>query len=567
MSSFNKDLKPKASPDLFLFDNNAAAWQAASEHQIPKPEPVKIATPEFKEDPEPEPSEEPDNISIPMADPQTPTKKLPVNAQKNTGVDKSVKQPVKKPEAKPATKTSNPPTSKAVQKTTKKDKPVSKDIPVTKDKPVVKDMPVAKDKPLTKDKPVTKEKPVTKDKPVVIEKLVTNKQSPVKSDKSGKKPDNDTISIPNAEPETPHKTANAANDTISIPSGEPETPKKVPTKPVPERAPSVPPGEPETPRKVPTKPVPERAPSVPPGEPETPRKVPTKPVPERNTPSVPPGEPETPRRTSDTSAAQPEPDSVSVPAAVPETPQKVLNRPAVQMERDAPSVLPADIETSRKIPVKTKPEVKKVSNPVPKQKEDVTPKPKVVADKDIPKDTKRKTSDNEGKPADKQPKPIAKPEKSTLSENNSEKKNVMPRPKPNPLETYKHSPRNQPVDLSGAHKKYGVGIDMKRDVEARDSKSIPNGKVMPFGYKSPPDSPTKLYKPQLDDNANVPANNHSIKPFIPAAKANKPTADVKVTKPGATLKAKIDSKKPSTSQPKKPVRALSDLVSRDIIFD
>lgn len=58
------------------------------------------------------------------------------------------------------------------------------------------------------------------------------------------------------------------------------------------------------------------------------------------------------------------------------------------------------------------------------------------------------------------------------------------------LDAYKHKPRNEPTVKPAP--KYGISTILGKDAADRDNKNVPNGKVIPYGYKSLPPSPSKL---------------------------------------------------------------------------
>lgn len=345
------------------------------------------------------------------------------------------------------------------------------------------------------------------------------KPSPKKS--PAKKVEPDTVSIPAAQAETPKKQQTGR---ASVPPAEPETPKKkaqpdmtqlskeldevkvipfgyksppgspTPSEHVtPDRPVSIPPAEHETPRKQPDRPV-----SIPPGQAATPRRQPNRPV------SVPAAEPETPRKV--VRLAEPEDDNLSIPEAEPETPKK---QPASKSGVTKPSDKSKPVTKDK---IVTKPAAKTATPKAPA----VKPPSKVVTEK--PKtDT----------PAKKTPAP-----------------KKLPTPQANPYDNYKHKARNQePEPPKNQPRKYGVAADMKREEETRLNKDLPEGKVIPFGYKSPPESPLKHY----DNDTTRENTNVSIKAKKPAQPKPSPLAskmtgkqaNKNVKSPPVTRKAKV----------------------------
>ena len=323
-----------------------------------------------------------------------------------------------------------------------------------------------------------------------VNKKPDPKPTPAKkmTPKKGQKPESDTISIPAAEAETPQK--HPAQGRASVPPAEGGTPRKAPP---PSRA-SVPPGEAETPKKHPAQ---GRA-SVPPAEAETPRKKPP-----QSAVSIPAGEPETPREQSDTVSIPPavgetprkKPPlsaSVSIPEGEPETPRKVATD-----KDDSVSVPGGESETPKKQSVdktKTSP-----AKPAPKAKVEVKVPGKSaakVAEPKTPAEKKTPVVKTPGKPLTDKKKVEIKP---TKLENKVDVKpaagKTIPKPDSNPYDTYKHTPRNQKPTADSktpnGPKKYGINAKMQQDEDDKFAKEIPNGRVIPFGYKSPPETPSK----------------------------------------------------------------------------
>lgn len=337
-----------------------------------------------------------------------------------------------------------------------------------------------------------------------ISKKPDPKQSPAKkaTPKKGQKVESDTISIPAAEPETPKK--HPAQGRVSVPPAEAGTPRR---QPPPSRA-SIPPAEPETPKK---QPIPGRA-SVPPAEPLTPRKKPP-----QSAVSIPEGEPETPRKQA---------DAISIPAGSPETPRKV----AVNKE-DTISVPGAEPETPRKqavdktATIPAKPGVKAKTPAVKK----ATPAVKTPAVKT---------------PAGKKKVDI-KPTKLEVKADVKPAGKTIPRPNTNPYDTYTHKSRTQPeADSKTAPgpKKYGIDATMKQDEEDRFTKDIPNGRVIPFGYKSPPETPHKSGRSTAAAKPEPLTKEGTTTSITPASK---PTPKKPVGKPQPAAKPGVKTPRPA----------------------
>ena len=269
-----------------------------------------------------------------------------------------------------------------------------------------------------------------------------------------------------------------------------------------------------------------------------------------------------------------DPDGVSIPAAESATPL-----PVGKSVNSSPRKQKAEAEATSEKPKSIKSESKPVQKPPAKAKEAVnkqSPKkeaPKAqpvkpvtspkIAKKDakaisipvattetpVPRSPAKETS---------QPKKVAEPEKPKklpLSPKVEKKKNNVSKPTlsksvdksketdQSAADTYTHKSRSQPSDK----KKYGVGVDLQKDLLERDSKSVPNGKVIPFGYQSLPGSPTKPItgeKPVKDTNKPKVTNSTT-------SKATKPTIPpVKTPKPGATVSSPRTNENAKTPIPK-----------------
>lgn len=177
-------------------------------------------------------------------------------------------------------------------------------------------------------------------------------------------------------------------------------------------------------------------------------------------------------------------DAISVPSAQPESPKRqaesiVSVPPAKPL---TPKKLQAEIAEPPKKVTTEKPKVKPVIKPTKLNSDKKVVEPKLVKPKPSggSKITPSKVSVEPSKPSVKgavpQPKPSKLPEKSSAQ-------TEIPKKRPVIKSDDKISPRGQPPPKTS--KKYGVEADMQRSEEIRRSRDLPNGRVIPFGYRSP----------------------------------------------------------------------------------
>ena len=193
-------------------------------------------------------------------------------------------------------------------------------------------------------------------------------------------------------------------------------------------------------------------------------------------------------------------------------------------------------ETSQKVPDSNGTDVKVVTKPVvdseKSQKLPLTPKTKKKTKdtKDVAKNinSTSKAPNNGTSAADKSvtsPRNVASPAVPSRVDSS-------PKPKHN---TYKLKPRNEPevkAHIKGP-KKYGIGITLEKEAEDRDHKTLPNAKIIPFGYQSVPPSPAKSLR---DANGNVATN------------TVKPVAETKTTRQTSKAGANFPKQRPQTSK-------------------
>lgn len=472
LTEFNQQLKPKAAADPFLYGGNADSWNAAEKQLIPKPEPAVLAPLEFKQDTSLELTDNQDAISIPTAEPLTPTKN-PVTAKRekpspSKSKGKEVKPVINKPDQ-------VTPTKSKLQQPAPKEDTVS--IPAGE--------------PLTPKHSLAKQK--------VLEP--------------------DAASIPPAEPSTPLK-AKLSPAKKTQPT-QPQATTKAPGQPIASKL---------SPRKdVPAivpKPITEETVSIPPAEGSTPRHVPSKPA-QPDTISVPGAEPATPQKTKlspakKASNSKPVNNNIKGAVAKPGLDTNITKDPFLFEDSNAAA---SKTVQNQQISKPEQPvEIAEFKQEEPPVDDDAISIPD--GEPETPRkqlDTKQGKEAQGNKPdikvAGKTNKQPVNPKKSNVNKPNNNNGTAIPLPKENP---YKHQSRNAPPpvkpQIRKGPKKYGIGISMQKDEEERLNAELPQGRVISFGHMSPPETPFKNVKePELRLDTKQEKTTPVVKP-MPAPK-------------------------------------------------